>query len=130
MGTFGLEDRIRPEIDEPINLIKYGHTDTAAETSTQVNVRLVSGDHLETCKAIALRTGIVKNLNELKMESTAMTGAQFREAIGPYQTSIDPETGATIIDFENADQFKAVKRRVRVIARATPEDKFLLIRGI
>lgn len=59
-----------------------------------------------------------------------MTGAQFREAIGPYQTSIDPETGATIIDFENADQFKAVKRRVRVIARATPEDKFLLIRGI
>ena len=74
LGTFGLEDRIRPEIDEPINLIKYGHTDTSAETPTQVNVRLVSGDHLETCKTIALRTGIVKGENELKMENTAMTG--------------------------------------------------------
>jgi Ca2+ transporting ATPase len=130
LGTFGLEDRIRPEIDEPINLIKYGHTDTAAETPTQVNVRLVSGDHLETCKAIALRTGIVKGENELKMESTAMTGTEFREAIGPYQKLYDRETGITSISFENPEQFKSVKRRVKVISRATPEDKFVLIRGI
>ena len=130
LGTFGLEDRIRPEIDEPINLIKYGHTDTAAETPTQVNVRLVSGDHLETCKAIALRTGIVKGENELKMESTAMTGAEFREAIGPYEKETDELTGITTITFENQEQFKSVKRRVKVIARATPEDKFVLIRGI
>lgn len=32
LGTFGLEDCIRPEIDEPINLIKYGHSETAADT--------------------------------------------------------------------------------------------------
>ena len=130
LATFGLEDRIRPEIDEPIALIKYGHTDAAADTPIQVNVRLVSGDHIETCKAIALRSGILRNLNELKMESTAMTGAEFREAIGPYQKYVDRETGVTSISFANPDQFKSVKRRVKVIARATPEDKFLLIRGI
>lgn len=28
LGTFGLEDNIRPNIDKPINLIKYGHTET------------------------------------------------------------------------------------------------------
>lgn len=130
LATFGLEDRIRPEIDEPINLIKYGHTDTAAATATEVTVRLVSGDHLETCKAIALRAGIVKTLNELKTEGTALTGAEFREAIGPYERYTDHETGLACIQFEDRDRFKRVKRRAKVIARATPEDKLVLILGI
>jgi len=73
LGTFGLNDAIRENIDKPINLIKYGHTDATIETPAQVNIRLVSGDHLETCKAIALRTGIVK-LADLQVEWTALTG--------------------------------------------------------
>jgi hypothetical protein len=32
LGTFGMGDTIRPDIDKPINLIKYGHNDTTIET--------------------------------------------------------------------------------------------------
>lgn len=130
LGTFGLEDRLRPEIVEPISLIKYGHTDATAETQPQVHVRLVSGDHLETCKIIALRSGILRNDNEMRMDNTCMTGAEFREAIGGYEKETDRDTGVVSIRFDNPAQFRTVKKRVRVIARATPEDKFVLIRGI
>lgn len=129
LGTFGLEDPLRPEINKPINLIKYGHTDTNTETSTQANVRMISGDHLETCKNVAVKAGIVKP-QELTMENTALTGEEFREAIGPFQKYCDKETGIYSVSFENPDQFKSVKKRVKIIARATPEDKFILIRGI
>ena len=127
LGTFGLEDPLRSEIHTPINLIKYGHTDDTAETSTQVNVRMISGDHLETCKSVAVKAGIVTP-NELKMEGTAMTGAQFRAAIGLTKNYDGAEAGAKQV--AKTEQFKSVKKRVKIIARATPEDKLLLIRGI
>lgn len=129
LGTFGLEDPLRPEINIPINLIKFGHTDTAAETNTQANVRMISGDHLETCKNVAVKAGIVKH-NELNMENTALTGAEFRAAIGPFNKYFDKEAGTWSVTFESPDLFKSVKKRVKIIARATPEDKFVLIRGI
>lgn len=78
LGTFGLADELRPEVSVPISLLKYGHTDAAAEGTGQVNVRMISGDHLETCKRVAVRAGIVKPA-EAEMEGAAITGAQFRE---------------------------------------------------
>lgn len=83
LGTFGLDDPVRTDIEVPINLIKYGHTDAGVETTTQVNVRLITGDHLETAKTIALRAGIVRP-NEMTIDMCAMTGEEFRRAIGPY----------------------------------------------
>jgi P-type E1-E2 ATPase len=32
--------------------------------------------------------------------------------------------------FKDPERFKTVKRKVRIISRATPEDKLVLIRGI
>lgn len=111
-------------------MLKYGHTDYSSETSIQVNVRLISGDHIETCKYIALKSGIVKNINELVNEGSVMTGQEFREAIGGYEKITDPMTGEVTVKFNNRESFKSVKKRVKVIARATPEDKFILVQGI
>lgn len=130
LGTFGLADELRPEISVPISLIKYGHTDTAVEgTNTQVNVRMISGDHIETCKRVAVRAGIVKPA-EVKMEGTAMTGEEFRNAIGAFQTYTDPQSGLRNVYFSSPERFKGVKKRLKIIARATPEDKFIFVRGI
>ena len=69
-------------------------------------------------------------MNELVSEGSVMTGAEFREAIGSIEKITDPLTGETTIKFDNKESFKTVKRRVKVIARATPEDKFILVQGI
>lgn len=89
----------------------------------------MSGDHLETCRVIALRSGII-NQYDMGLEGTAMTGEQFREAVGKYTKVYDHETGDVFIEFENERLFKAIKKKVKIIARATYEDKLLLIRGI
>lgn len=74
LGTFGLEDPLRKEIEKPINLLKYGHSkpDNTIDNPTQVNVIMVSGDHISCCQRIALNTGIITQ-NEVS-PSTVMTG--------------------------------------------------------
>lgn len=59
-----------------------------------------------------------------------MTGEQFRKAIGDYEPVIDKVTGFKTVIFHNIEKFNKVKNRLRVLARATAEDKFVLITGI
>jgi len=55
LGTFGLYDPIREGMVEQINLIKCGHrTRNEDPKSTQVNVKILTGDHIETAKYVAL----------------------------------------------------------------------------
>lgn len=129
LGTFGLKDELRQEVNIPITLLRFGHTEPKSDSPGQVNIRMISGDHLDTCKNVAARAGIV-GPEDLNLENTAITGEDFRKAIGPYQRYVDQQTGIESVSFQNINQFKAIKRRVKIIARATPEDKFLLIRGI
>jgi len=65
LATFGLEDPVRPGVKQAIQLIKYGtiveekmNLDTKG-VKNQVNIRLISGDHLETTLAIAIEAGII-----------------------------------------------------------------------
>lgn len=44
---------------------------------------MISGDHLETCIAVALKAGII-NKNEAGSPKAVMTGEHFREKIGYY----------------------------------------------
>jgi hypothetical protein len=43
---------------------------------------------------------------------------------------IDKVTGFKTVIFNNIEKFNKVKNRLRVLARATAEDKFVLITGI
>lgn len=60
---------------KPIHLIRFGHNDDSIESrdNNQVNVRMVTGDHIETAKHVALKTGIV-SLDECNLEGIALTG--------------------------------------------------------
>jgi len=80
LGTFGMEDRIRDKIDVPIHLIRYGFNDGENAESrevNQVNVRMITGDHIETAKYVAKNSGIVSEA-ELLTENIALTGEEFR----------------------------------------------------
>lgn len=59
-----------------------------------------------------------------------MTGEQFRDAIGQYNRIFDNNTQQFTIEFKDPKLFEEIKKRVRVIARCTPEDKFILVAGI
>ena len=63
IATFALDDPLRDSIDESVQFIKYGQVGNLGDAvdGTQVNIRMVTGDHLETAKVVALRAGIITN---------------------------------------------------------------------
>jgi Ca2+ transporting ATPase len=58
-----------------------------------------------------------------------MTGYDFMEAIGGYNRIWDKELDQYIIKFINEEQFSAVRKKLKVLARTSSEDKFVLISG-
>jgi len=55
LGTFGMKDHLREDIEESIQLIRYGEilADANSRVEGQVNIRVLSGDHIETAKWVA-----------------------------------------------------------------------------
>ena len=53
----------RKNVDVDVSMIKYGQkkapTQDMKEEKNLVNVRMISGDHLETCIYVALKAGII-----------------------------------------------------------------------
>lgn len=135
LATFGLEDPIRNTVQESIQLIKYGqileeNVDKVKKgIKNQVNIRMVTGDHIETAMSVAQKVGII-NPEERGLEGIAMTGEEFRKKIGEYQKIWEADHQEWRIKFQRKMQFYAVKKNLRIIARATDEDKLLLIQGI
>lgn len=74
-----MDDPLRANIEESIQYIKYGQLDKHGDQvdGEQVNIRMITGDHIETAKAVALRTGIIK-AEDLNKKEIAMTGEEFR----------------------------------------------------
>lgn len=66
MFSLGLKNELREHINEAISLIKFGVKviDPAKKQKNTVNVRMVSGDHIETCRWAALEAGIISKGNE------------------------------------------------------------------
>ena len=88
--TFGLEDPLRESILETCQIIKYGHYEKDINESNKaatVNIKMVTGDHIETAKKVALACGII-TAEEANDHSIVMSGADFINAIGPYDRSI------------------------------------------
>lgn len=134
IGTFGLNDPLRDRVEESIQLIRYGqliNTESPMnEASQQVNVRMVSGDHIETCRKVALMSSIISE-DELHEEGVVITGEEFRNMIGVTQKIWDEAKQEFVIQFIGGkNKFDAVKKRVKVIARCTSEDKYIFVCGI
>jgi Ca2+ transporting ATPase len=73
IGVFGMKDPLRPRVH---SCVKY------ARDLAKLNVRLVSGDHFETAKAVALKTGILLP-EEAHADYAIMSGEDFRNELGP-----------------------------------------------
>jgi magnesium-transporting ATPase (P-type) len=94
--TFGMADPPRPGIAKSIQAIRYGHTGEVSEVDDgkddgagRVNVRMVTGDHLATAKAAAVACGICRQ-DEKDSAGVAITGEEFRSAVGSYSKIWDP----------------------------------------
>lgn len=71
--TFGMQDELRDEAKEAIMMLKYGSNTTIVDNNGEVNVRILTGDHIETAKQVALRSGIIMQ-EDINQEGIAITG--------------------------------------------------------
>ena len=75
---FALADPLRPEILESARKCK----------SAGINIRMVTGDNIETAKAIAIEAGIITK-EEANQPFVCMEGKEFREYIGGFKVLED-----------------------------------------
>lgn len=137
VGLFGLKDPLRPGIRDAVETChKAG-----------INVRMVTGDNIETARAISLEAGIITEAdlaNEEDREYLCMEGPQFTEAVGgkvrieEQEEEVDGEDGGketkavskVVCDINNMGAFRRIEKKLKVMARSQPDDKFLLVDGL
>lgn len=123
LATFGLRDPLRDVVASAVS---------HARVDAQITVRLVSGDHLETAKAVAERAGIL-TAEEAGQPFACMSAEDFRAAVGNFINEEEVVDGKTIYhpSVENAAHFREdIYPALRVLARATAADKHLLVAGL
>lgn len=121
IGVFGLQDPLRPGIPDAVQRCKL----------SGINVRMVTGDHIDTALAIARQAGVVtqEDLQNNEDGYLCMTGKQFREVVGGIVQRQTPD-GNTVDCVGNRRAFREVAKKMKVLARSTPNDKYLLVTGL
>ena len=79
-----------------------------------ITVRMVTGDNVNTARSIALKCGIINP----KEDFLVLDGQQFNESIRDSSGAVDQ------------DKFDKVWPRLRVLARSSPSDKYILVKHI
>lgn len=116
-----LEDPIRPEVPASI----------ACAQRAGVVVRMITGDNLGTAVRRAKECGILPGCYDPSpLDFLVLTGAQLREQAGGLIAISDPQGKIIGHKVNDLVGFRQVATRVRVLACATPEDKFLLVTGL
>lgn len=118
IGSFGLRDTLRPRVQ---SCVQY------ARDHAKLGVRLVSGDHIETARMIAIKAGILKP-EESGKPNAVMLASEFRERVGGVVTSI--RDGQTVQEIHDPEAFRDIVHDLRVLARADASDKLTLIVGL
>lgn len=99
LGIVGIKDPCRPGVDEAVRLC----------TAAGVKVRMVTGDNIQTAKAIALECGIL---------------AKDADATEPIIIE-----GKTFRAFSEQER-EAVAKKITVMGRSSPNDKLLLVQAL
>ncbi|GAU94661.1 hypothetical protein RvY_06392 [Ramazzottius varieornatus] len=110
LAIFGIEDPVRPEVPKAIQRCQQAG----------VTVRMVTGDNVNTARAIARKCGIIPT-GETDMDhekSLVLEGQEFNSLVVDKSGRIDQ------------DKLDLIWPRLRVLARSTPKDKFTLVEGI
>jgi len=123
VGIFGLQDPLRPGIVESIQKCRDAH----------ITVIMCTGDNIDTAIAISKDATIVTE-EECQHPYSCMTGKDFREAVGGLKKiPIGQDKDGNPIEKDlvaNMKKFREIKKHLRVLARSSPEDKYLLCTGI
>ena len=93
-----------------------------------VTVRMVTGDNLKTAKAIAKNAGIL-SISEANSRYAAIDGKTFREEVGGL-IEVRDEKGKLIEKVKNEEKFIEIISQLKVLARSSPQDKYLLVTGL
>jgi len=91
---------------------------------------MVTGDNIDTAKAIAIEAGIVSR-DDADSKYVCMEGKEFRELCGGLKQLSDP-SDPNLVKESIADMrtFNIIQQRLKVLARSTPEDKYMLVTGL
>lgn len=128
IGIFGIEDKVRPEVIPAIEKCK----------KAGITVRMCTGDNLRTAAAIAKNCGLIPDDCKLKTiemdDGTAtdilldkdncmvgMEGKKFRQDVFDMERNQVRDGG---------DRLNQVWPRLRVLARCSPNDKYILVKGM
>ena len=127
----GLKDPIRQNIQQVVQ--------NAAET--RLNVRLISGDNIDTTVAVARDCGVLTQ-DQYQAYLTgdsqvAMHASDFRKICGDVQKVANEQENegeeisySYYLNQENQRQFNQIIGSLKVIGRAEPYDKLLLVAGL
>mmetsp|Transcript_65613 Transcript_65613/g.90754 ORF Transcript_65613/g.90754 Transcript_65613/m.90754 type:complete len:591 (+) Transcript_65613:990-2762(+) len=124
--VFGLMDPLRPGI---VSAVEQCHR-------SGINIRMCTGDNIDTATAISLECGIITQQdidNDDKEDPIlCMTGKVFRERIGGIVTTKKGEGEDALEEKHvgNRKEFRKLMPHLKVLARSSPEDKFMLVTGL
>jgi magnesium-transporting ATPase (P-type) len=124
IALYGLKDPLKLGVVEAIRSCQRAG----------VTVRMVTGDNLDTATAIATEAGILGsqfNPDQLQANEryACMTGEQFRNMIKIKQYH-NSEGKLIREEIENMEVFEVIDQQLRVLARSTPVDKYILVMGL
>lgn len=121
VGIFGLQDPLRPGISLAVQQCH----------KSGITVRMVTGDNIDTAIAISRDAWIIPSNFDVEKGGrfTCMVGKDFREAVGGLIQTTD-EDGKEIDAVGKQDVFDQITAELRVLARSSPEDKYLLVTGL
>uniref|UniRef100_A0A0K0EKG1 Calcium-transporting ATPase n=1 Tax=Strongyloides stercoralis TaxID=6248 RepID=A0A0K0EKG1_STRER len=104
IAIIGIQDPVRPEVPAAI----------AKCQKAGITVRMVTGDNINTARSIATSCGILKPGEDF----LALEGKEFNAKIRDSNGKVSQE------------KLDAIWPRLRVLARAQPSDKYVLVKGI
>ncbi|XP_078399522.1 plasma membrane calcium-transporting ATPase 2 isoform X10 [Cetorhinus maximus] len=104
IAVVGIEDPVRPEVPEAIRKCQRAG----------ITVRMVTGDNINTARAIAIKCGII-NPGE---DFICLEGKDFNRRIRNEKGEVEQE------------RIDKIWPKLRVLARSSPTDKHTLVKGI
>ncbi|XP_054574178.1 plasma membrane calcium-transporting ATPase 3 isoform X12 [Eptesicus fuscus] len=104
IAIVGIEDPVRPEVPEAIRKCQRAG----------ITVRMVTGDNINTARAIAAKCGIIQPGEDF----LCLEGKEFNRRIRNEKGEIEQE------------RLDKVWPKLRVLARSSPTDKHTLVKGI
>ena len=102
LAIVGIEDPVRPEVPESVRQCQ----------AAGITVRMVTGDNVMTARSIAVKCGIIKPGKEFLVMESKKFNQKIRDANGSVSQA----------------QFDQVWPKLRVLARSTPSDKYILVK--